>query len=101
MSGKFTVDLEQLDDVVSRLGSLAGFIGDKLTALDNKVAALHGGNSWVGVAADAHVAAHKQWAEGAREFHTGVLDLQAAAKQAHGYYTDTATTNSAALRGGQ
>lgn len=97
MDSEFTVDLEQLDGIVSRLHGLAGYIEDQLRELDQRVAAVHDG-SWSGTAAAAHAEAHKRWSNGAAEFHAGVKDLQTAAKQAHGHYSAAASANQDILR---
>jgi WXG100 family type VII secretion target len=74
MSSEFTVDLDHLDQIVSRLAGLAGFVADHLDEIDAKVAALQG-SGWESVAAQAYTDAHRQWVTGAREFAEGVRDM--------------------------
>jgi WXG100 family type VII secretion target len=63
MSSQFSVNLDQLDQIVSRLNGLAGFLHDHLDELDHKVAALQAG-SWESAAASAYTDAHTQWLTG-------------------------------------
>lgn len=53
MASQFSVDLEHLDQIVSRLSGPAGFIADHLTDIEHRVAALQG-TCWEGVAARAY-----------------------------------------------
>ncbi|WP_433682991.1 WXG100 family type VII secretion target [Nocardia sp. CA-119907] len=99
MSSEFSVDLDHLDEIVSRLAGLAGFLTDHLDEIDDKVATLQG-SGWEGVAAQAYVDAHSQWAIGAREFAEGVRDMSDAAKRAHADYTSAIEVNRKMLRGG-
>ncbi|WP_433601508.1 WXG100 family type VII secretion target [Nocardia sp. CA-135953] len=99
MSSKFSVDLSHLDEIVSRLSGLAGFITDHLDEIDKRVATIQG-DGWTGVAAQAYADAHNQWASGAREFAEGVREISDAAKQAHADYTSAIETNRKMLRGG-
>ncbi|WP_216897637.1 WXG100 family type VII secretion target [Nocardia alni] len=92
MSGEYEVDLNQLDNVVSRLSSLVGFISEHLDTLDQKSAAVHSG-SWQGAAATAHENAHREWSAAAREFVDGVKDMGTVARNAHTQYTAVDTAN--------
>ncbi|MFD6220424.1 WXG100 family type VII secretion target [Nocardia asteroides] len=98
MGSEFSVDMDQLDQIVSRLAGLAGFVADHLDDIDDRVATLRG-TSWEGVAADAYQVAHEQWITGARDFAEGVRDMSTAAKTAHGRYTTAAETNRRMLQG--
>ncbi|WP_069164270.1 WXG100 family type VII secretion target [Nocardia altamirensis] len=98
MSSQFSVDLEHLDQIVSRLSALAGFVGEHLDEIDNRVATLHG-SGWESVAAQAYAGAHSQWATGAREFVEGVREMSDAAKQAHGRYTRAIELNNRMMNG--
>ncbi|WP_338767770.1 WXG100 family type VII secretion target [Nocardia vulneris] len=66
MSAEFEV-LDHLDEIVVRLAGLAGFVSERLDAIDNKVVTL-AGTGWEGVAAQAYTEAHREWDRGAREF---------------------------------
>ncbi|MFE9325685.1 WXG100 family type VII secretion target [Nocardia sp. NPDC052278] len=100
MSSQFSVDLDQLDRIVSRLNGLAGFLHDHLDELDHKVAALHNG-SWESTAASAYADAHNQWLTAAREFAEGVASMSDAAQKAHGRYTRAIDVNQRMLQSGQ
>ncbi|WP_062982868.1 WXG100 family type VII secretion target [Nocardia anaemiae] len=100
MSSQFSVDLDQLDRIVSRLNGLAGFLHDHLDELDHKVAALHSG-SWESAAASAYADAHSQWLTAAREFAEGVAAVSDAAQKAHGRYTRAIDVNRRMLQSGQ
>ncbi|MBU3060927.1 WXG100 family type VII secretion target [Nocardia sp. NEAU-G5] len=92
MSSGYTVDLEQLDNIVTRLSSLVGFITEHLDTLDQKAASVHAG-SWSGAAAAAHEIAHREWSTAAREFVQGVDDMTTAARSAHTSYTAAVDSN--------
>ncbi|MFF5036631.1 WXG100 family type VII secretion target [Nocardia salmonicida] len=95
---EFTVDLDQLDNLVTRLVGLAGFVGDHLDDIDDKVAGLLG-TGWESVAAEAYQAAHQQWVAGARDFADGIRTMSDAAKAAHGHYGTAQSANSRMFRG--
>lgn len=99
MASEFTVDLEHLEQIVTKLVGLSGFIGDHLDEIDDKVAGLIG-TGWESIAADAYQVAHQQWAVGAREFVEGIRDMSDAAKAAHGRYTNAIDVNYRMLQGG-
>lgn len=99
MTDAFSVDLDQLDRIVSRLAGLAGFITEHLETLDEKVAKVHAG-SWSGATADAHRAAHSQWATAAQEVNQGVADMSTAARNAHTQYTSAISANTTMFKRG-
>ncbi|WP_245568124.1 WXG100 family type VII secretion target, partial [Nocardia jiangxiensis] len=66
---------------------------DHLSVLDQKVATLHSGGAWQGIAADAHQKAHAEWAVAAQEFVDGVADLSTAARNAHSQHSTAITAN--------
>ncbi|GAA5067197.1 WXG100 family type VII secretion target [Nocardia callitridis] len=100
MSSEFTVDLEHLEQIVSRLSGLAGFVADHLDEIDTKVAALHD-TGWESRAAQAYADAHRQWVTGAREFAEGIRDMSDAAKANHAAYTRALETNRRMLESGK
>ncbi|MBF6327562.1 WXG100 family type VII secretion target [Nocardia transvalensis] len=100
MGSKFTVDLDQLDQIVSRLNGLAGFLRDHLDELDRRAKAL-GNGSWESAAATAYAEAHTQWLAAAREFAEGVAAMSDAAQKAHGRYTRAIEVNRRMLQSGQ
>ena len=95
MTTRIRVDLDHLDSVTARLAGLVGFVEDRLAELDRHVAQLP--DRWLGTAADAHASAHRTWHEAAREMNTALDALRAAAKLAHGEYTQAVATNLAML----
>jgi len=98
MTEPFSVDLDQLDGLVTQLANLNTFLTERLDDLDQRAAAVHAG-SWTGAAATAHETAHREWAAGAREFGAGVAAMGAALRDAHGHYSTAQYTNSSMLRG--
>lgn len=70
---RFTVDVDHLEQVSTKLIGLAGFLSEQLDAYDAKMATLQS-SSWSGAAADAFEAAQGEWVTAAREFVTGVQD---------------------------
>ena len=99
MSSEFSVDLEHLDQIVSRLSGLAGFVGDHLDEINRQVAGLRA-NGWSSTASDAYTDAHSQWSAGAREFAEGVRTMSDAAGTAHERYTRAIGINRIMLSGG-
>lgn len=96
---EFTVDVDHLDQIVARLSALAGFVGDHLDDIDDKVAGLTS-TGWESVAAQAYSEAHTKWATAAREFAEGVRDMSDAARKAHAKYINAAEVNKQMLNGG-
>jgi WXG100 family type VII secretion target len=96
---EFTVDLDHLDEIVSRLAALAGFVADNLDEIDNKVATLSG-TGRESIAATAYHDAHREWMLGAREFTDGVREMSDAARKAHTGYSTAVEENLKMLRGG-
>lgn len=99
MSSKFSVDLEHLDQIVSRLSGLAGFVNEHLDEIDRQVAGLHE-SQWSSTAALAYADAHNHWSAGAREFAECVRDMSDAAAAAHQRYSRAIETNRTMLQGG-
>ena len=97
MNSEFAVDIERLDNLVSRLSSLTGYLTEQLDLIDDKVATLDG--AWETLAANAYRDAHRLWSTGAREFATGLADISDAARTAHTRYTTAAEVNRKMLDG--
>ncbi|WP_328400407.1 WXG100 family type VII secretion target [Nocardia sp. NBC_00403] len=87
MSSEFKVDLDHLDEIVARLSGLAGFIGEHLDEIDDRVATLTG-SGWESVAAQAYSEAHTQCVAGAREFVESMRDMSDAARAAHARFLE-------------
>ncbi|MEV5650219.1 WXG100 family type VII secretion target [Nocardia sp. NPDC052254] len=100
MGSQFSVDLDQLDQIVSRLSGLAGFIADHLTDIEQRVASLQG-TGWEGVAARAYEDTHREWIRGAQELVDGVREMSDSARQAHTAYTRALAVNRRMLQSGQ
>ncbi len=100
MASQFSVDLDHLDQIVTRLTALAGFIGDHLTDIQQRVTTLQG-TGWEGVAARAYDDAHREWITGAQELVDGIREMSDAAKQAHTAYTRALDLNGRMLQSGQ
>jgi WXG100 family type VII secretion target len=92
VTGRCSVDLDRLDNTVSRLSGLAEFVSEHLGTLDQKSAAVHAG-SWSGAAADAHETAHREWAAAAAELVEGIQEMSVAARHAHTQYTAAQSAN--------
>ncbi|WP_181725310.1 WXG100 family type VII secretion target [Nocardia gipuzkoensis] len=92
MSSRFTVDIDQLEQVTTQLTGLAGFIEDQLDGLDSRVAAILSG-SWNGVAAEAFGDAHSQWMAAAKELVDSIRTSSSAARQARDRYVTAADLN--------
>ncbi|MEV2222444.1 WXG100 family type VII secretion target [Nocardia vinacea] len=92
MSSRFTVDIDQLEQVATQLTGLAGFIEDQLEELDSRVAAILSG-SWNGVAAKAFDDAHSQWMTAAKEFVDRIRTASSAAQRARDRYVAAADLN--------
>jgi len=92
MTEGYSVDLDQLDAIVSRLSGLARVITEHLTTLDAKTAAVYAG-SWAGAAAASHQNAHREWASAATEFVDGITAMSTAARNAHTQYIAAHTAN--------
>ncbi|PPJ31734.1 WXG100 family type VII secretion target [Nocardia nova] len=100
MGSQFSVDLDHLDQIVSRLSGLAEFIGDHLNDIQQRVAGLQG-TGWEGLAARANDDAHREWVSGAQELVDGIREMSDAAKQAHGAYTRALELNRRMLESGR
>ncbi|GGL42870.1 WXG100 family type VII secretion target [Nocardia jinanensis] len=98
-SSELSVDLDHLDQIVTKLADLAGFIGERLDEIDDRVATL-AGTGWESVAALAYTDAHREWAVGAREFVEGLMDISDAAKKAHENIAHAVDLHSKMLNGG-
>lgn len=93
---RFAIDLEQLDNVTTRLGELVGLVSDKLDALEEHIGRL----TWEGDAAREHARAHRDWDASARRLAASIDRLQAAARQAHESYSGAIAANLTILQRG-
>src|SRR5690554_2212686 len=93
MTSEFSIDLDHLEQVVTRLGGLVGTVSGNLDELVSRVSVLLQSGEWTGAAAAAYAAAHGKWVTGARELVEGLGQMQQAAKTAHTAYTDVEEMN--------
>ena len=93
MSGAFSVDLEQLDELVVQLArfgrALESVQGDVRSRM-NRVHAV-----WRRVAADEHAAAHAQWRSGSVDVHEALQAMRSIASTAHENYAAAIRVNRA------
>ncbi len=87
----FAVDLTRLDDTVTLLAARTAAVADLLADLDTRIAALQ--SLWAGAAADAQLAAHREWLAGAQDMREGLGAMRAAAATAHGNYSAAVAAN--------
>lgn len=92
----FSVELDELDDVVGDLEACERSLLALVDDLDRQVALLHG--TWTGEAAGAQRAAHHEWTRGMTDMRAALTDLRAAARLAHEEYSGAATSNLAMWR---
>ena len=93
MSPGFAVDLEALDELVTRLTRF----GDALDAVQTDVQSRMNrvGAVWRGVAADEHAAAHARWQRGSADLHEALLTMRTVAAGAHENYASAIRVNTA------
>lgn len=91
MAEKFTVNTEQLADIVADMAKFDTDAESVCREADQTVARLHG--AWTGEAADAQRAAHERWTHGAAEMRSAVADLRKAGDTAHANYTAAVEAN--------
>ncbi|WP_419228882.1 WXG100 family type VII secretion target [Gordonia sp. CPCC 205515] len=98
MSGEFTVDLDELEQLVRRLTDLHEFLDGRLEDIDRQAAHVQQ-SSWSGRAADAHRTAHREWLSAAKEFADGVKTMKRIGADAHAQYTGAVKANTTMFRG--
>jgi ESAT-6 family protein len=89
--GDFTIELDELDDVVGDLEWCERDLSAVVEDLDRQMLVLHG--SWEGLAAAAQYDAHREWSSGMAAMRAALAGVRAAARLAHGHYSEAATTN--------
>lgn len=90
-SGRFSIDLTDLDAVVADVEQTETALQELTDDVERQMAALQ--SVWEGLAADAQKAAQDEWDAGLRAMREALADLRAAARQAHGNYTAGAEAN--------
>ncbi|WP_045820850.1 WXG100 family type VII secretion target [Williamsia herbipolensis] len=91
MARQFTINTEELADIVSAMARFDSDAESVCSDVDKTVASLH--TTWTGEAADAQRAAHDRWTKGAAEMRSAVADLRKAGDTAHTNYTAAVTAN--------
>jgi WXG100 family type VII secretion target len=87
----FAVQLESLVDVVERMALFERQVEDRLAELETRMSRLHA--SWSGAAAEEQLAAHRRWADGAREMREAVAGLRRVGSTAHSNYSGAIAAN--------
>ncbi|WP_054813987.1 WXG100 family type VII secretion target [Nocardia arizonensis] len=90
-SRDFTVDIDELDDLVSRVNGFIGFLTESLEGLNHRIAAVQ--QNWQGLAATAQEDAYREWATGAAEVVDGITEMRTAAVTARDSYVAAAEMN--------
>ncbi|MGI8667629.1 MAG: WXG100 family type VII secretion target [Jatrophihabitans sp.] len=85
------VDLDQLDVAVTRMSAFEQTIEEQLQTLDAGIARLQ--SLWSGAAADAQLAAHREWLAGAHRMRAGLAKMRTAATTAHRNYGSAVQAN--------
>ncbi|BAX96525.1 ESAT-6-like protein [Mycobacteroides stephanolepidis] len=92
----FTVDLEELNSVVTELQQFTQHVQDGLDQLARHTAKLH--LDWSGAAAEAHRQAHDEWTTGAQEMAEGLDTMRKSARNAHSSYQSAVDANTEMFR---
>ncbi|QNG17769.1 WXG100 family type VII secretion target [Rhodococcus triatomae] len=88
---KFRVDLDRLDETISKVETFDSNVDDIITAVEGHLADLH--ETWTGRAAQAQRDAHDDWTRGVQQMREALEDLRAAGRIAHDNYSDAVETN--------
>lgn len=91
MAGEYSVDLDDLEILISRLTAYQGFLIDQLDELERRVRALS--STWSAAAATAFEDAHRDWAAGVAGVSTALETMRHNAEQAHTSYTGVGVAN--------
>jgi WXG100 family type VII secretion target len=87
----FRADLNRLADLVERMISFEGRAAALAADLDAQASRLHG--EWSGAAAAGHLAAHRDWLDGAARMRGALRELRSAVSVAQGNYAAAAEAN--------
>lgn len=91
MTSRFSVDLDQLDSVVERMGAFDRALGDQLQKLDARMERLH--TTWSGDTALAQRQTHDEWMRAARSMRQAQATMRGIAETAHGNYQAAVAAN--------
>ena len=92
-SGTFSVDLEQLDELITRLTRLGRTLQSVQADVQFRMNRVHA--AWHGVAADEHAAAHARWRAGSEQVHEALQSMRSVAATAHENYSAAIRVNGA------
>ncbi|WP_370010975.1 WXG100 family type VII secretion target [Nocardia cyriacigeorgica] len=91
MTGEYTVDLNELENITSRVRGYQAFLTDGLAELETRIEGLK--SSWSGVAANAFADAHRDWSAAVADMAEGLRALETTAVRAHTSYSAVSATN--------
>ena len=91
MTSRFSVDLDHLDSVVSRMGAFDIALDEHLRKLDARIGRLH--TTWTGDTARAQRDAHDEWMRAARSMRQAQATMRGIAETAHGNYQAAVAAN--------
>ncbi|WP_405180214.1 WXG100 family type VII secretion target [Nocardia sp. NBC_01377] len=87
----FTVDTDELDQLVARANGFIGFLAESLDGINHRIAAIQ--QNWHGQAAIAQEEAFREWAIGAAEVVEGITAMHTAVVTARDAYNTAAEMN--------
>ncbi|MGS2809921.1 WXG100 family type VII secretion target [Nocardia sp. MW-W600-9] len=91
----FRVDLEELEQIVTRVAGFIGFLNDSLDGLQQRMSAVQ--QNWTGAAADAQAVAFREWHTGATDVADGIEIMRQVVQDAHDRYNAAIAANLAML----
>lgn len=94
-SQPFSVDLDELEQMVARVSGFVGFLNDSLDGLQQRISTVQ--QTWNGAAADAQAEAFRAWHTGATDVSEGIETMCKAVQAAHDRYTAAVAANLAML----
>lgn len=89
--GEFTVDLADLEFLISQLGGLIESVDRSMSMLDAQAKSMK--SCWTGEAADAYTVAHAAWLSGAAELIGEITDAKARLRNAQTHFADSIAAN--------
>ncbi len=93
MSAGFSVDLEQLEELVSQMARFGHALESVQTDVQSRMNRVHA--VWRGVAADEHAAAYARWHDGSTDLHQALQTMRTIAATAHENYSSAIRVNTA------
>jgi WXG100 family type VII secretion target len=87
----YSVDLDQLDQVIEGMGKFDTALDEHMKKLDARINRLH--TTWSGDAASAQKAEHEKWMQAAREMRHAMATMRSAGRTAHDNYSRAIAAN--------